>query len=327
MRKRNISILSFNRMKRRGLDPTTKGIVLFWILVFLVGNLSCENQKGTGPKSGTNSPPVITSVNILPEKPNKESELSLAIQSNDPDGDPISYSYQWIKNDEEIFGGNKNTLASGNFRKGDLIRVKVIPSDGKIEGKPFLSAPVKILNSPPVIREVWIEPKMAYATDNLKANVKAYDADGDFIYNSFQWEKNGVVVPEERSEILGQGKLRKGDSITVTVTLDDREAQNAPKKSPPVIILNSPPIIISSPPTSTKGRTYVYQVKANDPDNDPVTFTLKSGPKGMEIDKKTGLIRWEIQKEDRGTHPVEIEASDNEGGRSFQRYTLTVEVK
>ena len=62
----------------------------------------------------------------------------------------------------------KNTLKRGNFKKGDIIQVKVTPSDGKENGKPFLSTPVKILNSPPVIQEVWIEPKMPTAKDNLK---------------------------------------------------------------------------------------------------------------------------------------------------------------
>jgi hypothetical protein len=54
---------------------------------------------------------------------------------------------------------------------------------------------------------------------------------------------------------------------------------------------------------------------------------LKSGPKGMEMDKKTGLIRWEIRKEDRGNHSVEIEVSDDAGAKSIQRYTLTIDFR
>jgi len=38
----------------------------------------------------------------LPEKPNKGGELDINIKSQDPDNDPITYSYQWLKNDEEI---------------------------------------------------------------------------------------------------------------------------------------------------------------------------------------------------------------------------------
>jgi hypothetical protein len=327
VKKRNISIHSFNKTEPDGLWPFIKSIALFLFLFLLLVNLSCEKQEKIEPKPKTNSPPVITSVSILPEKPNQESELSVLVQSNDPDGDPVTYRYQWIKNDEDMVAENKNTLKPGILKKGDIIQVKIIPSDGKEEGKPFLSALVKILNAPPVIQEVWIEPKMPTAKENLKAFEKSVDADGDSIYFTYQWEKNGVVLLDERKETVEQGRFKKGDTITVTMVPDDREIMGAPKKSAPVTILNSAPNIDSSPPFSIDGTKYTYQVKANDPDNDPITFSLKSGPKGMKIDQKTGLIQWEIQKEDKGTHSIEIEVRDNEGATSYQRYTLVVEVR
>jgi hypothetical protein len=68
-------------------------------------------------------------------------------------------------------------------------------------------------------------------------------------------------------------------------------------------------------------------VQAEDLDNDPLTFTLKSGPKGMEIDKDIGLLQWRIQREDKGKHIVEIEVSDDAGAKSLQRYTLAVDFR
>ena len=300
---------------------------LLLLLIALVGIISCEGKKSETSASKTNSPPVIISVTILPEKPTKGSELSLSIQSKDPEGDPITYQYQWIKNDEEIVGQNQPSLKSVNFRKGDLIRVRVTPSDRKVTGTPFLSSPVKIHNSPPVIEEVWIDPKVAYVTDSLKANVKGSDGDRDFIYYTYQWEKNGSVLSDETKETLEKGRFNKGDSIAVTVTPDDRETLGTPKRSEPLLISNCPPQIVSSPPASVEKTAYIYQVKANDADNDPITFTLKSGPQRMGIDKETGLIRWEIRKEDKGTYPVEIEVSDSEGAKSTQRYTLTIDFR
>jgi hypothetical protein len=301
--------------------------ILTVFLILFLGVLACAKGKEAEVKTKTNSPPVITSVSILPEKPIKESELNLSIQSKDPDGDPITYQYQWLKNEEEIIGEKQNTLKKANFKKGDLIRVRVTPSDGKANGMPFLSPPLQILNSPPILQGIWIEPKVAYVTDRLKANVKSSDPDGDFIYYTYQWEKNGTILNEERAEFLEKGQFKKGDSIAVIVTPDDRETLGTPKKSEPLIISNSPPLIVSSPPTSVEKSTYIYQVKANDPDNDPITFTLKSGPKGMEMDKNTGLIRWEIRREDKGSHSVEIEVFDDAGAKSIQRYMMTVDYK
>lgn len=305
--------------------PSIKTLALFSLFVSSFLNLSCE--KGPEPKSKINSPPVITSVILLPKNPNKENNLDLIVRGQDPDGDPLTYHYQWIKNGEEISGENENILRRGNFRKGDLIRVMVTPSDGKADGKPFLSEPIKILNSPPLIQEVNIEPKMAYASDHLKVHIRSVDIDGDAIYYTYQWEKNGVVLTEEKAEVLERGRFKKGDLIAVTVTPDDGEGKGILKKSEGITILNSPPIIVSSPPTSVEGENYIYQLEANDLDNDPISFALKSAPKGMEINKETGLIRWVVQRRDSGTHPIEIEASDQEGAKSYQRFVLNVEFR
>jgi hypothetical protein len=327
MEKRSASFFSFCKKTYPKFWLLINILILFSLPFSLAGILSCEKEKGVGYKSKSNSPPVISSVSILPEKPYKESELNLSIQSNDPDGDPITYQYQWIRNDEEITGGNKSTLEKGNFKKGDFIRVKVTASDGKVNGAPFLSAPLRILNSPPIVQEVRIEPKVAYVTDRLKTSVKSIDPDGDFIYYTYRWEKNGVIINDENGDFLEGGRFKKGDSIAVIVTPDDREAIGTPKKSEPLVISNSPPLIVSSPSPSVEKTTYTYQVGAKDPDGDPMTFHLKSGPRGMKIDQKTGLIEWEIRKEDKGNHSVEIEVSDDAGAKSIQRYTLTIDFK
>jgi hypothetical protein len=309
------------------LGPSIIKTGILCILLFLLGNLSCVKQERTEPKSKINSPPVISSINIFPEKLTIESELTLLVQGHDPDGDLVTFQYQWIRNDEEIIGETKNGLKNGNFQKGDLIRVRVTPSDGKVIGAPFLSAEVKILNSLPVIQEVWIEPKVVYVTDHLKASVKSSDPDEDFVYYTYRWEKNGVTLGEEKKEALQRGQFKKGDSILVIVTPNDGESLGTPKKSETITISNRPPVIVSSRSNKMDGNIYTTQVQANDPDDDPIIFTLKSAPKGMEINKETGLIRWEIHKGDQGTQLIEIEASDSEGAKCIQTYTLSVDAR
>jgi hypothetical protein len=251
----------------------------------------------------------------------------LLIESYDPDNDRVLYRYQWLKNDEGIAGENTGILRGTPLKKGDLIRVKVTPSDGKIDGDPFLSSPVKIILSPEIIEEVRIEPKIAYSNCDLKAFVKTPAADGGSMSYSYQWERNGVVLTEEKTDVLGRGGFKRGDTIAVTVTPQDGASEGMPRKSEPVTIANGPPIITSSPPHKTNGNIYTYQVTANDPDNDPIVFALKTAPQGMEIDKETGLVRWEIRKGNQGTQSIEIQASDAEGAKSFQRYTLSIELR
>jgi len=303
-------------------------MALILTFLFLAGGFSCKGEKELiGSGLTKNSPPQIASVKILPEKPYKDSVFSLMIESHDPDYDRVLYRYQWVKNDEDINGENKEILKDASLKRGDLVRVKVIPSDGKTEGQSFLSSPIKILNSPPVIEEIRIEPKLAYANSDLKVFVKGYDKDEDSVSYTYEWEKNGVALSEEKTDVLTRNRFKRGDSIKVTVIPNDGETSGTAKSSEPIQVVNSPPIITSSPSNGTNGNTYSYQVKADDPDNDPVIFSLRTAPKGMEIDKETGLIRWEIQKGDRGAQPIEIEASDGEGAKSFQKFTLTVDFR
>jgi hypothetical protein len=301
---------------------------LIFLFLLLVGiNISCDGQQGTKIQSETSLPPVVSSITISPGQPTKMSELSLFIQSHNPGGNPLTYRYQWFRNDEEIPGENESTLKCENFKKGDLIRVRVVPSGGKVEGEPFLSGPVKILNMPPVVEEVRVERKLADATSQLKAIVKGSDPDGDSINYFYKWEKNGIVLSGEDTAVLQANRIKKGDSVTVTVTPTDGEASGKPKKSGTMIVGNSPPVIVSSPPTHVSGNIYTYQVKAEDPDSDPVIFTLRTSPKGMTINNETGLIQWEVSKGDRGDHLIEIEAADPGGAKSLQRYTLTIEFR
>jgi hypothetical protein len=325
--KRSTSTLSWTEKEPSGHATVFDLAVICSLLTILLGGVSCEKEKGTGSASRANSPPVVSAARILPENPTQQSALTASIDAQDPDGDPITYDYQWIKNGADVSAQDNNVLQHSHFKKGDVIRVRVTPGDGKGKGEPFLSPEVKIRNSPPVIQEVWIEPKVAYASDPLKALVKAEDKDGDFVYYTYQWEKNGVLLSEERGAVLEPGRFKKGDSVTVTITPDDRDILGTPKKSPPLVISNSPPVITSSPPSTLSGGSYMYQVKVNDPDNDAVTFALKSAPKGMKINSQSGVIQWEVRKEDKGELPVEIEASDSEGAKSVQRYTMTVEFK
>jgi hypothetical protein len=318
---------NFYKKLRSIFRSVPEATLCFCVLVMLGLTLSCENSAKTESKSKENLPPVVDSITILPENPTKDSELNAFVQSHDPDGDVVTFQYQWMRNQEEIVGEEKNNLKKGNLRKGDLIQVRVTPCDGKANGRPYLSPPVKIVSAPPVIQEVRIEPRVGYANDNLKALVKASDVGENLITYNYQWEKKGIIISEQGKDTLERGQFKKGDWIAVTVIPDDGEMTWSPKKSDPVTIANSPPIITSSPSNKTEGNIYTYQVMANDPDDDPVTFDLKTGPRGMEINNETGLIRWEIRKEDQGAQLIEIEASDSEGAKSIQRYTLSIQFR
>jgi len=68
---------------------------------------------------------------------------------------------------------------------------------------------------------------------------------------------------------------------------------------------------------------YVYAAAAVDPDDDPLTWALLSGPPGMALDA-AGVLSWWVTSAQLGSHPVEIEVSDGRGGTDTQSFALEI---
>jgi hypothetical protein len=204
--------------------------------------------------------------------------------------------------------------------------IEVPPSDSKPQGKEVSSDSGRIRNSPPKVTGITIDPERPRKDSTLKARIEASDPDGDTIAFSYQWVKNGDELMGESSETLRDPTLRKGDRISLRVTPYDMKSTGDDVISQEIVILNSAPVITSSPQAQKmKSTLYRYQVVAEDPDGDPITFSLSPpSPQGMTIDPRTGLIQWKIGRNDAGTHTIEIIAADGDEGRCTQKYSLTI---
>ncbi len=89
--------------------------------------------------------------------------------------------------------------------------------------------------------------------------------------------------------------------------------------------INKPPVILSAPIEQARvGESYVYDVEANDPENDPITYTLALFPEGLVIDTDTGLIQWLPSSDQEGLHPLEIVVADDQGNSTIQSFVVTV---
>ena len=69
---------------------------------------------------------------------------------------------------------------------------------------------------------------------------------------------------------------------------------------------------------------WVYPVKAQDAEGDPITFSLGAHPDGMTIDPSTGLATWTPTASQVGSQHIEITASDNHGASTTQFFDLPV---
>jgi hypothetical protein len=181
-------------------------------------------------------------------------------------------------------------------------------------------------NTPPQVTSI----KIVSVSDNdirqgFRAVVEAKDPDGDEVSFKYQWKRNGEDIIGAVDEVLEwQEDFKKGDTISVEVTPLDGKDEGVWKAEGNFRIPNSQPKIVSEPEERMEGGKFSYTVKAEDPDGDPIEFTLKNAPEGMTIEPATGVINWDFDESDTGEYRVEVIASDPEGAQAVQVLTLTI---
>jgi len=78
-------------------------------------------------------------------------------------------------------------------------------------------------------------------------------------------------------------------------------------------------VLAGDPPVA-----WSYVLAASDPDGDPLTYKLVSGPPDMFLDPNTLTLTWYVTSEDIGAHPVVLEVDDGAGGVAVQMFEVVV---
>ncbi len=102
-------------------------------------------------------------------------ELMATAQANDPDGDPIAYSYRWRVNGKlQIDTGD--TFETDGLVRGDEIQAFAVASDGSADSDDLASVVVRVGNSHPEIVSV---PEGNWTTEGFSYEIQAHDPDSD----------------------------------------------------------------------------------------------------------------------------------------------------
>ena len=89
--------------------------------------------------------------------------------------------------------------------------------------------------------------------------------------------------------------------------------------------LNENPVVTSMPAnTAFEDSLYSYSIAATDEDGDILSYSLTSGPEGMKVEKRTGLLQWLPTQSDVGSNLIRVEVDDGKGGTTLHQFTLEV---
>lgn len=299
--------------------------VLFLIIVSLF--LACSSERPAGvdkqkpAETGGNVPgitqpsvPAISatySLEIIPADASRNSTLNLIPKGfNLPDA-----KIEWLVNGKLVISPTPNQFKAIETKKGDAVQAKTI-----IKGKEVLSNVIQIKNALPEISKVKILPEVFKPGDTLYVDVAGSDIDEDAVTILYEWTKNGE--PAGKSKQI-EVPIKRGDKVDIKITPFDGEDYGRS------IILhreirNLPPMVIEDKKFNFDGNVFTYQVKATDPDGDPLAYSLKTAPAGMTIDPSTGMIQWDVPPDFKGRVSITVYVTDDHGGEAVQSFVFEI---
>ena len=314
------------RNKRfRALTHLTAAAGLSAVVLLFSGCLYGEEREATSRTSGAaNHPPVVIAASIVPSPLTLSGPLTVHVEAQDVDLNSLSFRYRWLVNGQAIVGQTGESLQPELLKRGDQVAVEVTPFDGTIEGAPFQSAPVPVVNTAPIVSQVSVDFDHEAQGRQLLAKVDVVDPDRDLVSLIYRWRKNETVLKEGEDNTLDLAGLTAKDTILLDVTASDGSPNGTVTVTERFMMSNSSPTIVSKPSPLPTGDQYDYLVQATDADGDAITYALEVAPPGMTIEAKTGRIHWGVTPDLKGTHRVRVVAKDSQGGFATQEFALSI---
>jgi hypothetical protein len=174
-----------------------------------------DGKGGTATDSAsatiTNDAPVVSGVTLTPTTARTNNTLTASATTSDPDGDPLTVTYDFYVDGALVQSGSSTTLSGATyFDKHESVYVAVTADDGT-DTTTVNSATVVIDNTPPGAPVVSITPTSPTAGDTLICNIDTPSSDDDLdsITYSIAWEVDGV--PYVAGGTTDTGGLDSGD--------------------------------------------------------------------------------------------------------------------
>ncbi len=264
----------------------------------------------------TDRPPVITVPGA--QSVNEGATLSFAVSAGDPDGDAVTLT----------LASGPGALAAGvysyspGFDEAGAQTASFHAVSGGLSADASVPITVVDVNRAPLFTST---PGTTATEGQLFSYaITTSDPDGDAVTVTLQSGPTGVTIAAGALSWTPSGS-QTGPQVFTLLASDGRGGTVTQSFTVDVTAVNDPPVFTSSPvTTAVEDQQYAYTARATDPDGDPITFAVVSGPAGLTVGATTGQVLYTPQNADVGDHAVTLSASDPNGGSATQSFTITV---
>lgn len=267
--------------------------------------------------------PVIHSVRLVPPNPVGGTRIRAQVDARAPGDIRPELEFRWHVRGRTL-DAESPMIELPELRRGDQVAVSVVAIHGG-ERTAAMSASGRVENTRPRVRDVRLRRRTVGAGgEEWLAEAWGDDPDGDPVELSYTW-----LVNDKPSDQKGQSfptdKLKRKDRLSVRVVANDGVEDSTPARSGQVTIENSAPDVASTPPPLDASGRYRYQIEAIDADGDRgLTYTLAEGPRGMKVDRSSGLVSWTPSSDQAGRHRVEVLIEDGKGGKTSHAFEIPI---
>ncbi|MGC9318005.1 MAG: FlgD immunoglobulin-like domain containing protein, partial [Armatimonadota bacterium] len=181
-----------------------------------------------------NTPPTAPTVDVTPDAPGTEDELSVtASDSTDSDNDSVSYTYAWYRNGERQADYDDQTAVPASATaRGHVWKCVVTPSDGSEDGTAGEDY-VTVGNTPPSAPDVTISPADPGPFDDLQCTIatESEDPDGDDVTYAYEWQRivrEGAPGATRSASVLSASETSIGEVWRCVVTPSDGHNDGSP---------------------------------------------------------------------------------------------------
>jgi choice-of-anchor C domain-containing protein len=177
----------------------------------------------------------------------------------------------------------------------------------------------------------WVRYSGLWKSENTTtATISIRNAESAFFGNDFAIDDIGfaeVFVANQQVPVsvrVEDGRGGVGEQSFVII-VSDSEPPTLPPINIPNFTTNSAPVWVSNELPITKANSeYLFGLSVDDPDNDPITFSLVSAPDGLLAHPTLGVLAWYPLRNQVGTHQVVVVAKDDHDNATVKAFEITV---